>query len=177
MNHPFCLGCVSMYSGIVIGALVFFALNAQDIRWESIMLIGVGLMPFPYLQMHFQKKWFKILARFGLGIGSACFIGAPLFLADFDVRGVLIRITIISIYVLLARHALSRRQRKMNRPCDTCTEGVFPLCSWNKDKILSASKNVELDQEGKEFLQMVAQSVCAPPHERMVVALSASDFD
>ena len=89
----------------------------------------------------------------------------------------LIRIAVIGIYVVLSRHALSRRQKKMDRPCDTCTEGVFPLCGWNKDKILSASNNYDLDSEGKEFLQMVAQSVCAPPQERMVVTLSASDFD
>ena len=40
-----------------------------------------------------------------------------------------------------------------------------------------ASNDDSLDDEGREFLQMVAQSVCAPPNDRMVVALSASDFD
>tara|TARA_B110000914_G_scaffold23972_1_gene17904 strand:+ start:270 stop:911 length:642 start_codon:yes stop_codon:yes gene_type:complete len=177
MKHPFCLGCVSMYSGIVIGALILFALHEQGIAWRVILLVGLGLTPLPYLQMHYQKKWFKIFARVGLGIGSVLFIGAPLFFATVNPGGILIRIVIITIYVMLSRHALSRRHRKMNRPCDTCTEGVFPLCSWNEDKILAASKNADLDNEGKEFLQMVAQSVCAPPQERMVVTLSASDFD
>jgi hypothetical protein len=177
MNHPFCLGCVSMYSGIGIGILLLWILNVQDVSWPLMLLIGLGLAPLPYLQMHFQKKWFKILARSGLGVGSSLFIGGPLFFAPINLQGILIRIAVIGIYVVLSRHALSRRQQKMDRPCDTCTEGVFPLCGWNKDKILSASNNNDLDSEGKEFLQMVAQSVCAPPQERMVVTLSASDFD
>lgn len=177
MNHPFCLGCVSMYSGIGIGILLLWILHAQDVSWPLMLLIGLGLAPLPYLQMHFQKKWFKIMARSGLGIGSSLFIGAPLFFAPINPQGMFIRIAVIGIYVVLSRHALSRRQEKMDRPCDTCTEGVFPLCGWNKDKILSASNNNDLDSEGKEFLQMVAQSVCAPPQERMVVTLSASDFD
>jgi hypothetical protein len=177
MNHPFCLGCVSMYSGVVIGTLMLFALEMYDVRWEVIMIAGLCLSPLPYMQMHYQKKWFKTLARTGLGIGSAFFIGAPLLFAPFNVTGLILRSFILTIYVLLARHALSKRQQNIDRPCDTCTEGVFPLCSWNKDKILMASKNDSLDPEGKEFLQMVAQSVCAPPTERMVVALSASDFE
>lgn len=177
MKHPFCLGCVSMYSGIVVGLFLLWILHSLDISWEVILLIGLGLSPLPYLQMHFQKKWFKTLARGGLGIGTALFIGAPLFFAPISTQGILTRIAIIGIYVVLSRHALARRQRTMNRPCDTCTEGVFPLCSWNKDKILSASNDPNLDSEGKEFLQMVAQSVCSPPQERLVVTLSANDFD
>lgn len=177
MNHPFCLGCVSMYSGIVAGTLMLFALDFYGISWEVTMFAGFCLSPLPYIQMHYQKKWFKTLARTGLGIGSAFFIGAPVLFSPFDVTGLILRSFILAIYVLLARHALSKRQQKIDRPCDTCTEGVFPLCSWNKDKILMASNDDSLDDEGKEFLQMVAQSVCAPLNERMVVALSASDFD
>ena len=120
--------------------------------------------------MHFQKKWFKILARGGLGVGSALFIGAPLFLAPINPAGMITRVAIIGVYVLLSRHALARREKTMDRPSDRCTEGTFPLCSWNKDEILSASNNANLDAQGKEFLQMVAQSV-SPPEERLVVTL------
>lgn len=127
--------------------------------------------------MHFQKKWFKILARGGLGVGSALFVSAPLFLAPINSTGIITRIAIIGVYILLFRHALARREKTMDRPCDSCTEGVFPLCGWNKNEILSASNDANLDAQGKEFLQMVAQSVCAPPEERLVVTLSASDFD
>jgi len=127
--------------------------------------------------MHFQKKWFKILARGGLGVGSALFIGAPLFLAPISTAGIIMRVAIIGFYIILSRHALARRQKTMDRPCDGFTEGVFPLCSWNKDEILTASNDTNLDPQGIEFLQMVAQSVCAPPQERLVVTLSASDFD
>ena len=166
-----------MYSGIGIGLILLYVLHNQDFSWQVILLVGLCLSPLPYLQMHFQKKWFKILARGGLGIGTAFFIGAPLFLAPINTQGILTRILIIGIYVILSRHALARRQRTMNRPCDTCTEGVFPLCSWKKDEIMSASNDPNLDAQGREFLQMVAQSVCAPPEERLVVTLSASDFD
>ena len=127
MKHPFCLGCVSMYSGIVVGLFLLWILHSLDISWEVILLIGLGLAPLPYLQMHFQKKWFKTLARGGLGIGTALFIGAPLFFAPISTQGILTRIAIIGIYVVLSRHALARRQRTMNRPCDTCTEGVLSL--------------------------------------------------
>ena len=39
------------------------------------------------------------------------------------------------------------------------------------------SKNESLDDEGREFMEMVAQSLTVPQNERMVLALSASDFD
>jgi hypothetical protein len=166
-----------MYSGIVIGTVMLLALEYYGIQWEITMVAGLCLSPLPYMQMHFQRKWFKTLARTGLGIGSAFFIGAPLLFAPQTVTGLILRVFILTTYVILARHALSKRQEKIDRPCDTCTEGVFPLCSWNKDKIIMASNDDSLDDEGREFLQMVAQSVCAPPNDRMVVALSASDFD
>ena len=177
LKHPCCLGCVSMYSGIALGLFFLWVLHYHGIAWQTILLIGLCFAPLPYLQMHFQKKWFKILARGGLGVGSALFIGAPLFLAPINPAGMITRVAIIGVYVLLSRHALARREKTMDRPCDSCTEGTFPLCSWNKEEILSASKNANLDAQGKEFLQMVAQSVCAPPEERLVVTLSASDFD
>ena len=166
-----------MYSGIVVGLFLLWILHSLDISWEVILLIGLGLAPLPYLQMHFQKKWFKTLARGGLGIGTALFIGAPLFFAPISTQGILTRIAIIGIYVVLSRHALARRQRTMNRPCDTCTEGVFPLCSWNMDNILSACNDPNLDLECIEFLQMVAQSVCLPSQDGLFVPLSANDFD
>ena len=177
MNHPFCLGCVSMYSGIVLGVLILFIMYSLNFNWLTIWLIGLGFIPLPYLQMHYQIKWFKIFARVGLGIGSVLFIGGPLFFTAVDTKGNTIRVLVIAVYIILVRHALSRRQKTMNRPCDTCTEGVFPICSWNKDLIIEASKNGDLDEEGREFMEMVAQSLTVPQNERMVLALSASDFD
>ncbi len=176
-GHPFCLGCVCMWTGITIGLFLLWLFSDQNFSWPLIAFIGLGLAPLPYLQMHYQKKWFKILARTGLGSGSVLFIGAPLFLAQINVQGLVIRILTILIYVLLVRHALVRRQRTIDKPCDGCQEGVFPLCSWNEEKIIAASNSLDLDDDGKEFLQMVAQSVCVPPDERMVAMLSASDFD
>lgn len=176
-GHPFCLGCVCLWTGVAMGLIFLWALYNQNFTWPIIASIGIGLAPLPYLQMHYQKKWFKIFARTGLGIGSALFIGAPLFFADIDLQGVVIRILTIGFYVLLVRHALARRQRTIDKPCDGCSEGVFPLCSWNKEKIIAASNSPDLDEDGREFLQMVAQSVCVPHDERMVVMLSASDFD
>ena len=177
LGHPFCLGCVSMWTGVFIGILLLWQLFLQGLRWELIMSIGFAMTPFPYLQMYYQKKWFKILARMGLGIGSVLFIGAPFFLSQINIQGIGIRIVVISVYLVLVRHALKRRQATMNRPCDDCKEGVFPLCSWNQKKIINASKSIDLDEDGREFLLMVAESVCAPPDEQKVVMLSASDFD
>ena len=166
-----------MYSGILIGLVILCWMNYQGLTWTVICITGLGLSPLPYLQMHYQKKWFKIFARTGLGLGSTLFIGAPLFFAKLDVFGIIIRVAIIGGYVILAKHALRRRQRTMDRPCDTCTEGVFPLCSWNKEDIVQATKNQDLDPEGREFMKMIVQSLSAPEHQKMVVTLSASDFD
>ena len=177
LGRPLCLGCVCLCTGATMGLIFLWILPIQNFSWPMITMIGLGMAPLPYFQMHFQQKWFKIFARTGLGIGSVLFIGGPLFFASINWQGVLVRVLTIGIYVLLVRHALARRQRTMNEPCNGCIEGVFPLCSWNKDKIIAASTNPRLDQEGREFLQMVAQSVCVPPDERMVTMLSASDFD
>tara|TARA_A100001037_G_C14917219_1_gene530003 strand:- start:46 stop:546 length:501 start_codon:yes stop_codon:yes gene_type:complete len=166
-----------MYSGIVLGVLIIFIMFSLNFNWLTIWLIGLSFVPLPYLQMRYQIKWFKIFARFGLGIGSVLFIGGPLFFTSVDTKGYTIRVLVIAVYIILARHALSRRQKAIDRPCDTCTEGVFPICSWNKDLIIEASKNEDLDEEGREFMEMVAQSLTVPQNERMVLALSASDFD
>jgi len=176
-GHPFCLGCFFLYFGILIGIIALWTMFGYGLEWHIIFFIGLLFSPLPYIQMHFQRKWFKILARTGLGIGSTLFLGAPLFLLDTNLFGFLYRIGIIFLYWLIAKHALHRRKKKLDRPCDNCNEGVFPLCNWNFRKMDEILNQNSFNFEEEKFLQSIVENLAKPHDERDISIISASNFD
>ena len=148
-----------MWFGVVIG-IVSLLVNANTIELSafSLMILGFAMAPFPFIQIYFQQRWFKLLARTALGYGSSLLLGTTLLLLPLDKFGWILRFLIVMGYVGLARLALNIRDGNMNDPCDGCQEGAFPLCTWKMAEMTEIRDNWNLDQETNAFLSSILQS-------------------
>ena len=136
-GQPLCLGCTSMAIGVPIGLAV-----AAIIPWDSIALplwiIGHALFVAPTaVQPLVQKKSFKIAARVLLGAASASY-----FLSGLVLQSYFANVWLWRAYVLLAFSIgflilYKWRQKRINKPCETCPLGIFPTCDWNMPRLLA----------------------------------------
>jgi hypothetical protein len=176
-GHPLCLGCVCLWTGIALGLLSIVQLHTAGYSWIFMMAIGSLAIPLPFLQIKFQKKSFKIIARTGLGVGSTLFIGAPLILTPLDLSSLGIRIFIILFYTMLARFALRLRQERSVSPCDTCTLGAFPLCEWRRPEMEAAVSGSDIDDVSRQFISQVVSSLDLDPGARTVEVLTFAELE
>lgn len=148
-----------MWTGVILG-LASLLINAYTVELStfSLMIIGFAMAPFPFIQIYFQQRWFKLLARTALGYGSAILLGATLVLIPLNAFGWITRFSVVMGYVVLARIALNVRNNNMDDPCDGCEEGAFPLCTWKVSEISEIHRTWELDQETRDFLSSILQS-------------------
>ncbi|EYF04878.1 Hypothetical protein CAP_3904 [Chondromyces apiculatus DSM 436] len=127
-----CLGCTSMYPGIA-AALGGLLLAAPDQGFRSVITLGVVslLCAGPtFAQPFVQKRWFKVPARFTLGVGIGLLLGA-VWCAPFSVLGWAARVVMVAAAIGLAATALTLRQRHAKDPCLQCPWGSYPLCAYN----------------------------------------------
>ena len=158
-GRPLCLGCFCMWTGIALGlASLLINANTLELSAFSLIFLGFSMAPFPFIQIYFQQRWFKLLARTALGYGSSLLLGATLLLLPLDTFGWVLRFSIVIGYAVLARLALMIRNDNMDDPCDGCQEGAFPLCTWKMAEISEIQSKWDLDQETHDFLSSILQS-------------------
>jgi len=143
-GHPLCLGCTCMYSGIFFG--IPFALLVQ---WSSITFIHwlffhLFLLIPTFLQPWIQKKLFKMVARFLLGISISSYLISGLFLIEPPIFIWIFRVLIVIFFALTHRLLLFVRNRYTYSPCDDCPLGTFPTCDWNLPRLLAENPDIDL---------------------------------
>ena len=158
-GRPLCLGCFCMWAGVALGLVSLF-INAYTVELPafSLIIIGLTMAPFPFIQIYFQHRLFKLLARTALGYGSAILLGATLILLPLNSFGWIARFSVVIGYTVLARVALIIRNDNMDDPCDGCKGGAFPLCTWKMSQISDICHTWDLDQETHDFLASILRS-------------------
>ena len=158
-GRPLCLGCFCMWSGVTLG-LASLLINTYTVEFSafSLMIIGFTMAPFPFIQIYFQQRWFKLLARTALGYGSAILLGATLVLLPLNSFGWITRFSVVIGYIVASRLALKIRNDNMDDPCDGCKEGAFPLCTWKMSDISDILRTWDLDQGTRDFLESILES-------------------
>lgn len=148
-----------MWSGVIIGVIAVF-LNAYFgiLEYTGMMLLGVLMTPFPFIQVYVQRRSFKLVARTALGFGSAALLGSAYLFLPLNPYGLGARIGILMCYVGLFRIGLSFRSQRMNDPCNGCDKGAFPLCTWKAPEIQNILETRELDSETGMFLTSILDS-------------------
>jgi hypothetical protein len=148
-----------MWTGITAG-LVFVLLNSFYDYYEyyHLAFIGLSMSPFPFLQMKIQLKWFKMVARFALGLGSCMLLISTLIYLPMTVLGFSIRFITLISYIYLVKYALALRSKNIDDPCDGCTKGAFPLCEWKSDHISVILQEWNLDEPTRDFLGEITKS-------------------
>jgi hypothetical protein len=132
-KHPLCLGCTAMYTGLLtgVGFLTFGGMLAMDpsLRFS----LSLFLYSPTVVQVHYQKYWFKALARFLLGIAVALALSASshgyYWNSIYAVLNIAFLATFIGLYIGTKRY----RQRRLDVPCLRCPEGRFPFCGWRRE--------------------------------------------
>lgn len=121
-----------MYPGIVaatVGLVIVFPSPGWPIATYVALAALACAIP-TFFQPYIQRRYYKIPARFLLGIGFGLVAGA-LFLVPNTLLGWAVRALVFLSTVMLARVALAQRKRRLNDPCIGCPWGAFPLCVHN----------------------------------------------
>lgn len=156
-----CLGCWCLNLGCIFSIPFIFVLHYIGLEYYSLMLIGFLLFTPTLFQLKIQWKPFKIFSRTSLGVGSGLFLLSCLFLAPYSFLGLLIRISSIAFFIVVAKTSLKLRSRHSNSPCKDCSEGSFPYCTYkmtNMERILEMNT---LETVPEEFLKSIVSGLKA----------------
>ena len=148
-----------MWSGVTIGVIgVLLNTYFGFLDYTRMMLLGVLMVPFPFIQVYIQRRVFKMVARTALGFGSAVLLSSAFLSLPLDSYGYSARGVVLICYVVLVRIGLNFRSQRMNDPCNGCTEGAFPLCTWKAPEIQNILETKEVDKETGMFLTSILDS-------------------
>ncbi len=124
-----------MYPGIALALVAVFFIHvgspAHDFWtafWVALAALGCAVPTF--FQPFIQRRWYKIPARFLLGVGFGLVAGAA-FLVPGTAVGWAIRGALVVSTVGLGTAALRLRARRLDDPCRGCPWGAFPVCAHN----------------------------------------------
>lgn len=138
-----------MYPGIgaaLVGLLVISpARDLVTAFWVATVALGCAVPTF--LQPFVQRRWYKIPARFVLGVGFGLVAGAAWLLPN-TLVGWAIRAGLVVATIALGTAALRLRARKLDDPCRNCPWGAFPVCAHN----LPALRRIREEQGPDPFV-------------------------
>lgn len=163
-----CLGCTSLSIGLCLGSTIInLAAAFHPIAIVRVGCLGhvlAGLICFAptLVQPHWQKKWFKIVARCMLGVAIVFLWFGPLVLLPETLNGVALRGVFVVVFFAVAAATLAIRKRKSQDLWKCCESGGFPFCNENlrrKQFLFAGAKSrvVDADAVLAGILATVAQ--------------------
>jgi hypothetical protein len=153
-----------MGAGALTAAVVFAWLSwahfptLKHLGTWWLVAVGVALYAPALAQPFVQKKAFKIVSRFLLGVAIVCLWYAALVLLPLDVGGVALRGLFVAVFVMTWHLTQRFRARWTARPCDRCPDGVYPFCLGNRPRLaaLFAGLQNRARPEDRPFVDLVA---------------------
>lgn len=137
-----CLGCTCMAAGGVAAAAVLICVWMHDPRvtagWPATLAgvaCGVTLYGPTLFQPFWQRKPFKIVARFMLGAAVVVLGVAGLLLPPIDVAGFAFRAVFAAVFRIIFTATLRQRARFTPDPCARCQPRAYPFCDGNRDRV------------------------------------------
>jgi hypothetical protein len=120
--------------------------------------IGVGLYSPALVQPFVQHKLFKMVSRFLLGVGVPCLWFGAIVLLPRDGWGVALRGIFLLVFWQTYRVTQSLRERFTSRPCESCSEGAFPFCRDNRQRVVAlvGELRARARPEDQEFVGFAA---------------------
>jgi len=121
-----------MYPGIAAAIIGLVVVSPPREYWAAfwVALASLGCAVPTFFQPFIQKRFYKIPARFLLGVGYGLVLGAGFILPN-EWLGWGLRLGMLLAMGVLTRVALEQRRKKLNDPCVNCPWGTFPLCAHN----------------------------------------------
>jgi hypothetical protein len=131
-GRPICLGCAGMYPGIGVSlvAVLLAAPAAGYLHAFELAVAALACAVPTFFQPYLQRRWYKLPARFTLGVGFGL-VTSVAFVLPMTAAAWALRAVIAVAVVGLTRAALAQRAKKLDNPCRECPWGSFPLCAHN----------------------------------------------
>ena len=143
-GHPFCLGCISMTTGIMVGIPFAITLNWSTFSFIGWVVFHLALLIPTALQPAIRRKPYKVISRLILGVCvtsywlSGIFFFAPPFVNEWVFR-ILVVIAFIIGFQILLRY----RNNLIDDPCKKCPLGEYPTCDWNLPRLLRENEELK----------------------------------
>lgn len=142
-GHPLCLGCTCMYTGIVVGVPLVFAISWSSLTVGNWILLHLMLLIPTILQIRIQIKVFKIVSRFILGVNISLYLIGGLIFVQPSMDRWFFRTSVLVAFLIVYRLIRQLRNRYTKQPCDDCPLGYFPTCEWNLPRLLAENTDTE----------------------------------
>lgn len=138
-----------MYPGVAASLLAVFAV-APGTGYLGAFTLAIAALACAlptFFQPYVQRRWYKIPARFTLGVGFGLVISVG-FVLPMTAAAWVLRVGIALAVVGLTRAALAQRARNLDNPCRACPWGSFPLCAHT----LPAMRKLRAEHEADPLL-------------------------
>jgi len=143
-GHPFCLGCVCMYTGVVIGIPLVLVIDWASMSFLQWVIFISSILAPTIIQIRVQRKIFKIMSRTLLGVSISLYLISGLFFIPPTFSKWLFRALILGIFVIVHQTLKRLRNRCTKSPCEDCPLGYYPTCEWNLPRLLAENADAEL---------------------------------
>ena len=151
-KHPYCLGCVCLYTGLIGGILVFALIYPMQISFLNWLGINIALLVPTVFQPFIQKKSYKVVSRWLLGLCIASYFLSGFFITNLPVNSWIFRISQIGMFALIFSILTWIRNSKIDNPCNKCPLGNYPVCEWNLPRLL------DHPEQNLVFSQLIASN-------------------
>jgi len=133
---PLCLGCTMMACGAISGLFLLPHLSILiNSPFHYLLAVGVLLYLPAICQIWIQRKTYKLIARFLLGISVVFLMYAGLWLTSWSLIGWTLRSGFLIIFIIVWKLTLKLRAQRSSSPCHHCPDGRFPICSYTRSRI------------------------------------------
>ena len=140
-NHPLCLGCVGMFSGVVLALPFVYALDWSAYEPMQIFLLSALFVAPTAPQPWLQRKAYKLFARTCLGFGSTIYLLPLSSYHPIVSEKPSIQIGLIGIFFVVLWALGYVRNRFKDDPCRSCELGTYPTCSWNRPNLVNFNRS------------------------------------
>lgn len=143
-GHPLCLGCTSVYTGIIIGIPVAMTTNWSLFSLTGWILFHLILLVPTVSQPAIQKKPYKIISRFLLGVCVAIYwLSGFFFFHPPSMNAWLFRFLVVIAFIIGFKLLFQYRNRLLDNPCNKCPLGEYPTCDWNLPRLLAENEELK----------------------------------
>lgn len=163
LSRPLCLGCMCLYSGVLVGFSVSAILRPTGVAFATWAALHLILVSPTTVQPFIQLKWFKILARFALGLATGSYFVTGILSVNAPVSPGLFLVSLPLAFAAVLIGLLRLRRAYPDDPCRQCPLGVFPTCEWNLPRLLATNEDPLL------------QKALAPKNSSQVAGTDALD--
>jgi len=115
----FCQGCTLVYSGLLIGALLFSLIPISLPFWSWLTIAGGLILPTFIVHFSSLPRFFTRLTRLLFGLNFGWMIGGVVQYTNWIYRGILFG-TVITTYILF--RIIYRRTKRKKDACEGCPE-------------------------------------------------------